>query len=118
MANYWKLYKKAKTFYFGIGKIKCPALGGEEVIFDWRGFRHFLHKGRHKRLVRDQIRRFKLLFEIKKVISGANIVDCRDGEGKTALQPLLYKDDAKEIRIIVLRDKSGKKYFISIMNQT
>jgi hypothetical protein len=116
MANYWKLYKKAKAFYFGLGKIKCPALNNEEIIFDWRGFRHFLHKGRHKRSVADQIRRFKLLFGIKKVIDEAKIISSRDEEGETALRPLFYKDDTMEIKIIILEDKLGKKYFISVMD--
>ena len=118
MANYWKLYKKAKAFYFGLGKIKCPALSDEEIIFDWRGFRHFLHKGRHNRSIADQIRRFKLLFRIKEVMDGAKIISSRDRKEKTALRPLFYRDGAKEVRIILLEDKSGKKYFISVMDQT
>ncbi len=118
MANYWKLYKKAKAFYFGLGKIKCPALNDEEIIFDRRGFRHFFHKGRHKRSVADQIRRFKLLFRIKEVMDGAKIISSRDRKEKTALRPLFYRDGAKEVRIILLEDKSGKKYFISVMDQT
>ena len=117
MANYWKLYKKAKAFYFSLGKIKCPALNDEEIIFDWRGFRHFFHKGRHKRSVADQIRRFKLLFGIRKVISGAKIIYHKDEE-EMSLQPMFYKDGNDEIKIIILKDELGKKYFISIMDQT
>jgi hypothetical protein len=118
MANYWNLYKKAKAFYFGLGKIRCPALNNEEIVFDWRGFRHFLHKGRHNRSIADQIRRFKLLFRIKEMMDGAKIISSRDRKEKTALRPLFYRDGTKEVRIIILEDKSGKKYFISVMDQT
>jgi hypothetical protein len=116
MANYWKLYKKAKAFYFNIGKIKCPALDNAEIIFDWRGFRHFLHKGRHKRSMPDQIRRFGLLFIIKKVIESAEVTNRRE-EGGTIFHELVSRNDAKSVRFVVLEHKSSKKYFISIMNQ-
>jgi hypothetical protein len=118
MANYRKLYEKAKKFYYSLGSIPCPALNGEEIIFDWRGFRHFMRKGRHKRPVADQIRRFKLLFGIKRTISDAKIISRKDGEKENNLQPMLYKDGNTEIRVIILKGKSGKKYFISIMDQS
>ena len=118
MAKYWKLYKKAKAFYFGLGKIKCPALRDEEIIFDWRGFRHFLHKKRRKRSVPDQIRRFKILFKIPDLINSAKIFDRRDmsdGNRKTVFLSLLCKDEDTTVKIVTLDD--GKdKYFISIMD--
>jgi len=40
MVSGWQIIgnyiKKPKAFYFGIGNIKCPALGGEEITFDQR----------------------------------------------------------------------------------
>lgn len=114
MANYWKLYKRAKTFYFSIEKVKCPALNGEEIIFDWRGFRHFLHKGRGKRSIPDQIRRFKLLFEIGNLIKNSELSN--DQYTETPFLPLFCKDKNEIIKIVTMRDNSGKRFFISIMN--
>ena len=118
MANYWKLYKKAKAFYFSLGKIKCPALNDEEIIFDWRGFRHFLHKERRKRSVPDQIRRFKILFKMPDLIKSAKILDRRDKSDenrKTVFLSLLCKDEDTIVKIVTL-DDSHNKYFISIMD--
>jgi hypothetical protein len=117
MANYWKLFKKAKVFYFGLGKIKCPALGGEEITFDQRGFRHFLLKGRGKgkRPITDQIRRFKLLTRIYFLIENSSLLNGGENDGDKLLS-LSYGKDKKEIKLVVLNDSKNKKYFISIMD--
>ena len=117
MANYWKLYKKAKAFYFGIGKIKCPALGGEEIMFDQRGFRHFLHKGsgKGKRSIVDQIRRFKLLTQIHFLIENSRLSNGGEKGGNTLLS-LSHGEGKEEVKIVVLNDSKNKKYFISIMD--
>jgi hypothetical protein len=120
MANYWKLFKRAKAFYFGLGKIKCPALNGEEIIFDRRGFNHFLLKSKGKRSIPDQIRRFKLLFEIQDFIQHAELAkptEERDIVKKTALQALLYSGNGRRINMVVLKNALGKRYFISIMDK-
>jgi len=119
MANYWKLFKRAKAFYFSLGKIKCPAWNGEEIIFDRRGFNHFLLKSKGKRPIPDQIRRFKLLFGVKDFIQHAKLVKSaeeHDMVKKTALQALLYSENGKRINIVVLKNAMGKRYFISIMD--
>jgi hypothetical protein len=119
MANYWKLFKRAKAFYFGLGKIKCPAFNGEEIIFDQRGFNHFLLKSKGKRPIPDQIRRFKLLFGVQDFIQHAELAKSteeHDMVKKTAFQVLLYSRNDKHINIVVLKNALGKRYFISIMN--
>jgi len=118
MANYWKLFKRAKAFYFSLGKVKCPALGGEEIIFDQRGFRHFMLKNKGKRPIPDQIRRFELLFKIFHLIGNTKITDHRDesdGRRKTIFISLLCKDSNTTVKVVVLDDGS-RKYFVSIMN--
>lgn len=118
MADYWKLYKKAKAFYFRIGKIKCLALGNAEIVFDWRGFRHFLHKGRHKRPIADQIRRFKILFKINDLIRNAKILDRRDESDKNIKKvflSLLCGNEDLIVKIVIL-DDGRDKYFISVMD--
>jgi hypothetical protein len=120
MANYWKLYKKAKAFYFGLGRIKCPSFNNDMVIFDQRGFKHFLLKSKGKRPIPDQIRRFKLLFRIHDLMRYALPTSSREGYSKTRktiLWSLLYTKNNERINIIVLETSPGKRYFISIMNK-
>src|ERR1017187_8559179 len=107
MANYWKLYRKAKIFYFNLGKIKCPALNDKEIIFDWRGFRHFLHKSKGKRQIADQIRRYKLLFKMPSLIKSAIVLNYRDksiGKRKTLFISMVCKDENIIAKIIILDD--------------
>ena len=115
MANYWKLYKKAKAFYFGIGKIKCPALGGEEITFDQRGFRHFLHKGsgKGKRPIVDQIRRFKLLTQIHFLIENSRLSNGEEKEMRflKSGDEILTIDQSKLVstEVIFMLDKQISK---------
>jgi hypothetical protein len=120
MANYWKLFKRAKDFYFGLGKIKCPAFNDEEIIFDQRGFNHFLLKSKGKRPIPDQIRRFKLLFGMRDFIQHAELAKSteeHDIVNKTTLQALLYSGNDKRINIVVPKNALGNRYFISIMDK-
>lgn len=116
MANYWKLYKKAKAFYFGLGKIKCPALNNEEIIFDWLGFRHFLRKKGKDRPVADRIRRFMLFGRIATILEKVVILECKDQNDGTRMWSLIDRTEIESITIVVL-EKSDKYYFISIMNR-
>jgi hypothetical protein len=116
MANYWKLYKEAKAFYFSFGKIRCPALNDEEIIFDWRGFRHFLHKGKGKRPLTDQIRRFKLFFRISELIKDPQISVSGENNNKIIFWSLSCTRENEEIRAVIMQDTLDKKYFVSIMN--
>jgi hypothetical protein len=116
MANYWKLFKQAKAFYFNLGRIKCPALSSEEIIFDWRGFRHFLHRSKGKRPIADQIRRFKLLTQIRTIIEKAAVFNSEEGKDGAQFLSLVHKTETGSITIVVLKD-SNKYYFISIMDR-
>ena len=117
MSNYRKLYKKAKDFYFGLGKIRCPALDDEEIIFDWRGFRHFLNKDKGRRPIADQIQRFKLLNRIRFLINNSKLLSTNEKEENgTVLFSLSHGEGKEEIKVIILNDAQNKKYFISIMD--
>jgi hypothetical protein len=120
MANYWKLFKRARAFYFGLGKIKCPALNDEEIIYDRRGFNHFLLKSKGKRPIPDQIRRFKLLFRIHDLLKHAELAGGKEEHGatkKTLLWSLLYTKNDERINIVLLETGPGRRYFISIMDK-
>ena len=116
MANYWKLYKKAKAFYFGLGKIKCPALDNQEIIFDWRGFRHFLHKKGGRRSIADQIRRFKLIVDIRSYVEHAVVRRCEPSRNGVKLWSLVYIAQSESVVLVVI-EASNKYHFISIMDK-
>jgi hypothetical protein len=116
MANYWKLFKQAKVFYFSLNKIRCPALGGKEIIFDQRGFRHFLLKKKGKRPIPDQIRRFKLLSKIKTSLEKVVVFGKEEKEG-AYFWSLVHATETGSVTIVVL-ENSGNYYFISIMDRT
>ena len=44
--GYGKAKIKAKAIYSKIGRIQCPAFGGEHVSFTSEGFNHLMRKGR------------------------------------------------------------------------
>ena len=111
MADYWKLYEKVKVFYSCLGSISCPALNGEQVIFDHRGLRHMVRKNNDRRSKADQIRRLKLLLRIKEILPRAHLgISNRPG-----FYRLLVDDNGREVRIIILQLKDGRKCYVSIM---
>lgn len=115
MANYWKLFKKAKKFYFELKKVHCPALNAD-IIFDQRGFRHLLLKRRGQRPIADQIRRFRLLFKIPEFLEKATMIEKRKDGAQTAFTSLACAIKGEDVKMIVMQTKIGKIYFISIMN--
>ena len=66
--GYEKAKQQAKQIYSKIGRIKCPALGDEYVLFTSAGFDHLLRKGRIPRTRNEQKRRFTLLPYVEKII--------------------------------------------------
>lgn len=111
MADYWKLYKKVKAFYFKIGSIVCPAMDNEPIFFDKRGFRHILHKNRRKRPIPDQIRRLKMILNIKKFLEFAQI----DKSNDPNFYRLKVSYNKEKFKIVIMTNEKGRKYFVSIM---
>jgi len=110
MADYWKLYEEVKSFYFKIGKIYCAALG-DYIVFDRRGFRHMLNRSHNRRPIVDQIRRLKHLLRIKEILPRAHL----GVSNRTGFYRLLVKDNGKEVKIIIMQLKDGRKCYVSIM---
>ena len=102
MANYWKLYQKAKAFYFSLGKIKCSSLNDEEIIFDRKGFRHFLHKKGKDRPIADRIRRFKLLGRIRIFLEKAVVFECKREKNDTRMWSLVHRTSIESTTVVIL----------------
>lgn len=72
--GYEKSKAKAKEIYSKIGRVSCPALGGEPVAFTSAGFNHLVRKGRIPRPKNEQKRRFALISQIEQIIKNPKAV--------------------------------------------
>ncbi len=72
--GYDKSKAKAKEIYSKLGRIECPALGGELVAFTSAGFNHLIRKGRIPRPKNEQKRRFALIPQIERIIKNPQAV--------------------------------------------
>lgn len=113
MPNYWNLYLEIKEFYFGLKKLPCEALGGQHIVFDDYGFTHIVRKGNRKRSIPDQIRRFKLLRDIKRYIETCSL------RHSDAMYHILHaSEDTQNVKIVIgIRRKDRVLFFISIMDE-
>lgn len=66
--GYEKAKQQGKQIYLKIGRIKCPALGDEYVLFTSAGFDHLLRKGRIPRTRNEQKRRFTLIPYVEQIL--------------------------------------------------
>jgi len=110
MADYWELFRKAKSYYKGLWRIRCPDLDDREIIFGRRGFDHFLKKNNGRRPIADQIRRFNLLFSIYEIVAGGLVY--RDAN---CYMSLLYEmDDGSRVKLVLIEFRDGTIHFVSI----
>lgn len=72
--GYEKAKQKAKALYSKIGRIPCPAFGGESVAFTSEGFSHLMRKGRIPRTRNEQKRRFALIPYVERIIKNPKAV--------------------------------------------
>lgn len=133
--GYEKSKKKAKAIYTKIGRIPCPALGGELVAFTSAGFNHLVRKGRIPRPKNEQKRRFALIPYIEKIIKNPkatiqyerretrNVVN-RHGD-KITIQSVAdfwsFSESINGCEVkVVVREIVGKagKHFLSVMGDT
>lgn len=130
--GYEKSKIKAKKLYSKIGRIQCPAFGGEHVSFTSEGFNHLIRKGRLLRTKNEQKRRFVLIPHIEKIIKNpkaiifyekreTRVVSNRHGE-KIIIQSIAdfwtFIEVVNNCRIkVVIRQISekGSKHFFSVM---
>jgi hypothetical protein len=125
--------RKAKRLYQEIGYVWCPALN-DHIIFNNAGFRHLIWKGKKRRSMRDQKRRFFLLKYAENIIEDPNIeilhkkdfsVNQSKRHGRKNLSmsradfwTLTKKYNDTIITIIIRRRKTGSKHFFSIYNES
>ena len=133
--GYEKAKQKAKSLYSKIGRLSCPAFGGEAVAFTSEGFNHLLRKGRVPRTRNEQKRRFALLPFVERVIKNPKAVILferretktvinRHGD-KMTLQSVadfwtfVEKIDGCKIKVVVRQiTAKGSKHFFSVMGDT
>ncbi len=130
--GYTKAKKKAKTIYSKIGRIQCPAFGGEHVSFTSEGFNHLMRKGRLPRTKNEQKKRFVLIPYIEQIIKNpkavilyerreTKVISNRHGE-KISIQSIAdfwtFVEIINGCRIkVVIRkiSEKGNKHFFSVM---
>ena len=129
--GYEKSKKKAKDIYSEIGRVICPALGEEYVVFNRLGFNHLVRKGRIPRTKNEQKRRFVLLVYIENVIKNPEaLIEYRESVIKEKVnrhgEKVLMEYKAKfwtfvenikdcKIKIVIRQLDGGNKHFFSVM---
>ncbi|TSC57962.1 MAG: hypothetical protein Greene041679_204 [Parcubacteria group bacterium Greene0416_79] len=130
--GYEKAKQRAKSIYSKIGRLACPAFGGEFVAFTSDGFSHLLRKGRIPRTRNEQKRRFALMSYVAQIIKNpkaAIVYERRDTKtvvnrhgDKITLQSVANfwtfaeRIDGCKIRVVVRQlSERGGKHFFSVM---
>lgn len=129
--GYEKAKQQAKQIYSKIGRIKCPALGDEYVLFTSAGFNHILRKGRILRTRNEQKRRFTLLPYVENIIKNPDTKisyrkkeikekSNRHGE-KILIESMAHFWTFKEkindcvIKVVIRQLENKNKHFFSVM---
>lgn len=129
--GYERSYNHAKKLYKQIGRIPCPALDGEIVAFNNRGFNHLLRKGRIPRTHNEQKKRFALIPYIEAVIKNpATLIIFNQKEEKQYVNRhgqevlmagvakywrFIEKIDGCTIKVVIRQFGDENKYFLSVM---
>ena len=130
-----KSKKKAKRIYAKIGRVPCPAFGGEFVAFNSAGFNHLVRKGRIPRTRNEQKRRFALIPYVEGIIRNlkANIFyerretkNATDRHGdkiiiKSVANFWTFVDTISgySVKVVIRQlDTDGPKHFFSVMSNT
>lgn len=129
--GYEKSKERAKKVYSRIGRIKCPALDDEMVVFNSAGFNHLVRKGRIPRPRNEQKRRFVLLEYAEQIIKNPRAdIEFRQSEikytvdryGEEVLMTSVAKFwtfaqtiDGCVIKVVIRQIEDKQKIFFSIM---
>lgn len=129
--GYFEIKQQAKNVYSKIGRLPCPALGGEYVTFNRLGFSHLLRKGHVPRPKSEQKRRLFLLKYAEQIVKNPKSkIYFRQTEEKYFInrhgQKILTTSiakfwtfiedvDNKKIKLVIRQLGSGQKHFLSIM---
>lgn len=118
--DYEECRRWAKKFYKNIGRISSPALNGDFVVFNNKGFKHLLRKAK-VRSKSEQMRRFKLLPYAVRIIRDPQVAvrfrKCLSN-GQTVKYWVLTKMVFElRIKVVVRQVGDGSKYFYSAMSR-
>ena len=118
MFEHSRFIQQQKKIYREIGYIVCPALDGEKVYFNNKGFTHLLRKNKFLRPINEQIKRLNLLHYCVEILSDTNIkathklIKTRKGVAEFwGLEKIINK---VRIRIVIRKINRGAIHFFSI----
>lgn len=117
-----KRIKIAKDSYYKIGAVPCPAFGGELVYFNRHGWNHLFRKGRFPRNIEEQRKRVQLLKYAPPIIRVVSKLADHEVKIQDKLQLQFWaahhRIDGLKIRIIICQRDVGRKFFLSIMEES
>lgn len=111
MSSYKEILEKYKKFYTTLLPVRCSVLG-VQVYFTGSGFNHILRKNRKDRNIKDQIRRFISLENVREIIQSADTVFETRRQGRILFWSIGKKRSPK---VIICKNTRGNTYFVSII---
>ena len=131
--SYLEIKLQAKKLYSKIGRVSCPAFGGDFVSFNRLGFSHLLRKGHIPRPKSEQKRRLSLLKYAEVIVKNPKAkiyfrqIEAKyliNRHGQKILTASLVKFwtfieeiDGKKIKLVIRQLGNGNKHFLSIMER-
>jgi hypothetical protein len=121
-ANWKEFVEKAKTEYYKIGSIPCPAFNGELVYFNKQGWNHLIRKGRKFREQAEQEKRIRLIPRAVHIVrhikythdyrttkSGSSV-----GHFWEMIDKVIYELKPIIVHVIIRRKSNGRLHFFSV----
>ena|ERR1700733_11088355 len=117
-SQYRELREKVSAIYGNFEKVSCPALNGDEVVFNKAGLKHLYFKGKIPRPIADQIRRLMVLSHAREAIGKAkNITEYRKEIRNGSIGHFWSIEHTiveTVITVIIRQINTGQKHFFSI----
>ena len=98
----------------------CSSLNNEKVYFRQNGFKHLLYKGREVRKPSDQIRRLRLLRQVRNIVASHEVlIEYRKSRNKFGTQhywALKKRIKSKLVTVVIRQLNMGEKHFYSVFS--
>lgn len=112
-----KFISKARLIYNKIGFIKCPALAGQLVYFNNRGFKHILRK---KGLIRTRKQIYMRISLIESAVQIITKAKCTNGYREITVEGKVTRfwqieEAHSNIRVVIRQTDKGRMHFFSVM---
>jgi non-homologous end joining protein Ku len=118
MLEHSRFIQQQKKIYREIECIVCPALNGEKVYFNNKGFNHLLRKNGLPRTVLEQRVRLRLLTFCKNILTDNTLVathkTMRSSKGIAEFWGIEKKIDNMVIRVVIRKINKSRAHFFSI----